>query len=249
MIDTAKLLSIFKPCGAGQEQGVTAIVGEFERRKMTDMRDLSYMLATAYWETDKTMQPIEEYGKGRGRAYGAPDPRTGLVYFGRGLVQLTWYDNYLKMGRALGIDLVRNPELALQMGWAVQIMFEGMIHGMFTGVRLHDYFNSNRTDFYNARRIINGIDCAAEIESIARRFYSALGGPSYQRILMRGMRGDDVKEVQQALVRAGYSIGPAGADGDFGRATETAVVEFQRDHGLDVDGEVGNDTRKGLKIA
>jgi hypothetical protein len=35
------------------------------------------------------MQPIEEYGKGRGMPYGKPDPTTGQVYYGRGFVQLT----------------------------------------------------------------------------------------------------------------------------------------------------------------
>ena len=35
-----------------------------------DLRWLAYMLATTFHETARTMQPIEEYGKGKGKTYG-----------------------------------------------------------------------------------------------------------------------------------------------------------------------------------
>ncbi len=38
------------------------------------------------------MQPIEEYGRGKGRKYGAPAGPYGKIYFGRGYVQLTWLE-------------------------------------------------------------------------------------------------------------------------------------------------------------
>ena len=44
-----------------------------------------------------------------------------------------------------------------------------------------------------------------------------------QRTLRRGDKGEDVKELQLKLLAHGYSVGPDGADGDFGRNTETAV--------------------------
>lgn len=59
------------------------------------------------------------------------------------------------------------------------------------------------------------------------------------RVLKNGMSGADVKELQLALIRLGYDCGKWGADGEFGDATEMAVKSFQRDHGLDVDGEAG----------
>lgn len=59
------------------------------------------------------------------------------------------------------------------------------------------------------------------------------------RILKNGCEGADVKELQLALIKLGYDCGKWGADGDFGDATEMAVKSFQRDHGLDVDGEAG----------
>ena len=64
--------------------------------------------------------------------------------------------------------------------------------------------------------------------------------------LRRGSKGDSVKECQTLLEKAGYSVGPCGIDGDFGRATLAAVKAFQSDHGLVVDGIVGPKTRKEL---
>ena len=59
------------------------------------------------------------------------------------------------------------------------------------------------------------------------------------RILRNGDRGEDVREMQEGLVALGYDLGRYGVDGDFGDATEMAVKEFQRDHGLEPDGEFG----------
>ena len=120
------------------------------------------------------MQPIEEFGKGAGRTYGAPDPRTGLAYYGRGLVQLTWLANYLKAGTKLGVDLVYHPELALRPDIAAQILFRGMIEGWFTGRKLADYFGPGHSDPVGARHIINGVDCAALIAGYYSYFLAAL---------------------------------------------------------------------------
>lgn len=147
---------------------------ESEERCEKDDRHLAYAFATAFHETDKKMQAIEEYGAGKGKKYGKPDPRTGKVYFGRGLVQITWYENYDKMGKLLGIDLVNNPHLALNIDIATKIMFEGMYLGIFTGKKLSDYFNSTNEDWYNARRIINSTDKASLIAGYGKKFYAAL---------------------------------------------------------------------------
>ena len=44
----------------------------------------------------------------------------------------------------------------------------------YTGVSLENYFNANTEDPFNARRIINGLDCAKLIEGNYRKFLSAL---------------------------------------------------------------------------
>ena len=131
------------------------------------LRQAAYMLATAKHETANTFAPIEEYGKGKGLPYGQPDPVTGLVYFGRGYVQLTWARNYKSMGKALNLPLFLHPDLALRYDVAYKIMSYGMTHGTFTGVALSRYINEGKTDYLNARKIINGTDKADLIAGYA----------------------------------------------------------------------------------
>jgi hypothetical protein len=65
--------------------------------------------------------------------------------------------------------------------------------------------------------------------------------------LRAGESGDGVLAVQQALVRLGYDTG--GTDGDFGPATQAAVVAFQTSEGLTADGVVGPETLAALAAA
>jgi len=142
-----------------------------------DRRWLAYILATTYHETARTMQPIEEYGKGRGLSYGKPDPITGKTYYGRGYVQLTWKFNYENMGNVFGVDLINKPELASEPDLAMKICFYGMSKGSFTGRRLSQYFNEVSADWLNARKIINRMDKAELIASYAKVFHQALTPP------------------------------------------------------------------------
>jgi putative chitinase len=113
-----------------QVDGMNAILDGWEAKYTADDdRWLAYALATTYHETDQHMQPINEYGKGRGMPYGKADPTTGQVYYGRGFVQLTWERNYETMSDLLGIDFVHHPDLALELDNATNIMFQGPVHG------------------------------------------------------------------------------------------------------------------------
>lgn len=158
-----------------QVEGLEAILDRWEKEHGTDDdRWLAYMLATAHHETDRKFQAIEEYGKGQGRPYGVTDPATGKKYYGRGLVQLTWKDNYRKMGNVFEVDLVKNPEKVLDLDLSVKIMFYGMTHGSFTGKKLSAYFSPSKSEWVNARRIINGLDKANLIAGYGKQFYAAI---------------------------------------------------------------------------
>lgn len=159
-----------------QVDGMSVILKYWESNpaEYNDLRWLAYILATDFHETAQTMQPIPEYGHGRGYAYGRPDPATGQVYYGRGLVQLTWKENYEKFGQLLHLDLLRHPDLALELGPATEIIFYGMINGSFTGRKLADYFNSQTCDWVHARQIVNGMDRAELIAGYGRQFYAAI---------------------------------------------------------------------------
>ena len=160
--------------GPGQIAGLDAILSEWENRGGGDTRQLAYMLATAFLETNHTMQPVRE-------AYWLSEAwrKTHLRYFpwyGRGLVQLTWQQNYTKADRllSLGGAQVANPDLALSPAVAVRIMFDGMAQGWFTGKKLSDFILGGLCSYEGARRIINGTDRAAECAGYARTFEAAL---------------------------------------------------------------------------
>lgn len=159
---------------------------------------LAYCLGTVYHECSykkddvfyRSMQPVEEIGKGRRHDYGKklkygngtrkriayafPDK----FYYGRGYVQLTWFELYDKLGKILKVDLLNNPEMALGKELAAEIMFTGMKDGLFTGKRLSFFFTEKRSDWVKARSIINGNDKAEEIAEYAKLFHKALLKPS-----------------------------------------------------------------------
>lgn len=64
--------------------------------------------------------------------------------------------------------------------------------------------------------------------------------------LKRGSKGAAVQLLQTRLMQAGYSVGDSGADGIFGKATQAAVVKYQLDNCLAMDGVVGPRTWKAL---
>ncbi|MFK4190245.1 peptidoglycan-binding protein [Streptomyces sparsogenes] len=73
------------------------------------------------------------------------------------------------------------------------------------------------------------------------RYYSGTALTQYRD------KGDRVRQVQCVLKARGYDIGSGGEDGDFGVDTRDAVKSFQRDHNLNVDGQVGEDTWSALR--
>lgn len=60
------------------------------------------------------------------------------------------------------------------------------------------------------------------------------------RTLKRGMKGTDVKQLQEYLNHLKCNCGEA--DGDFGSKTENGVKDFQKKNNLEVDGIVGKNT-------
>lgn len=65
--------------------------------------------------------------------------------------------------------------------------------------------------------------------------------------LMRGDNGQEVKTMQENLIKLNYSCGSYGADGDFGYGTESALKAFQRSNGLVADGLYGSVSKSKME--
>lgn len=189
MMDRAKFYAALRKRGSGvfgtslsqaQVKGMEGILNEAEKRK-TPLKWLAYMLSTTYHETAHTMQPIRERGgpkyfrryEGRGDL-GNLRAGDGVKFHGRGFVQITGRRNYADWTNRIDIDLINNPDRALELGIATQILFDGMEFGTFTGKRLSDY-----TDYAPMRRIINGMDRASDLAGYAVAFEKALREAGY----------------------------------------------------------------------
>ena len=159
-------------------------------QRIQDLRWFAYFLATCWWETAHTFLPVREGGLGAGRTYGKPRPfkdETGRpfenVYYGRGYVQLTWYDNYKQMDQqlALGELLEQSPDKAMDPPVAYRIMSIGVREGLFGShyvqvpppgypqakktahgyripAKLGDFIVAGQCDYYHARLCVNPYD-------------------------------------------------------------------------------------------
>lgn len=143
-------------------------------------------LERRYWD--------DAYGGRLGNRRGTSDAAN---YRGRGFVQLTGRTNYEKMTKKLNsegftytldgvewgkdqpIDLLANPtHVNRHKELAARCLVDGMMEGTFTGAALGQYVNNNRTDFYNARAVVNGDKRTngRSIERTARTYAGALSG-------------------------------------------------------------------------
>ena len=144
---------------------------------------------------------IRKYGSQTkvGKGLGNDTPNEGAVYAGRGYSQVTGESNYEyqeKVIRAEYPDVVsrfekrtgrkfdltvgdqpndaNDPDNMLDAEIAYCSMSVSMRKGLYTGVGLKKYIHGNVCDFFNSRKIINGLDCAEKIAVYADKFLNCL---------------------------------------------------------------------------
>jgi predicted chitinase len=217
MYDLATLFTYLRKAPFGgrisqrQVEGIKNIIQAWEDHAEKDNNKLAYVLATAFHETAATMQPVREgLAKSDSSAqkilakyrYSQPDqvskgkntlPKTGKAYYGRGYVQITWADNYLRLGTRLGVPLHENPELALDPQISAKILVIGMLEGLFTTKKLSQYFSVKTENPEGARAIVNGKDKAALIASYYVQFKGALDAADTDTEMPEGIKPEAAK--------------------------------------------------------
>lgn len=196
-LDKAKFFNAVRPLfgklTAAQVVGMEIILA-YCTANAVSRQHTAYMLATVFHETAKWMAPIREGARRYGPNYSDASARNavavavgkGLIsynyalpnaagnsFYGRGLVQITHEDNYIRLGAAIGENLVDYPDVTLEWPAALKIMHYGMRDGLFTGKKLSDF-----EGFYSMRSIINGDTkkYGSTIAGYADTFYAALDG-------------------------------------------------------------------------
>jgi peptidoglycan hydrolase-like protein with peptidoglycan-binding domain/predicted chitinase len=243
--------------GMTRDENVELIVKTALEYGITDKRQIAYMLATTQHETGN-FRDTDEQGSQARADHGD--------YIGRGYAQLTHRGNYQKFDDLLGLNgkLVNDPDLASRDAkLSAQVLVIGSEYGLFTGVGLPKYINSQDTDYFNARRVINGTDVADKIAGYAKDWEQKLqgvidkvsqggiehklmpGSPLRDGSLSLDEQGPEVSRLQDALNKNGANLKP---DGDFGQGTEAAVKEYQSRHKITPTGIAGPETLKSLGI-
>lgn len=145
-----------------------AIIAEAKKRNVL-RNQLAYILATTYHETAHTMKPIKEKDN-EAKTY--LKNKKYYPWYGRGYVQITWEYNYKQYG-------ITNPDDALIPEVAMNILFDGMLEGKFTGKRLDRYVNLQKSNFASARQVVNKLDQYVLIAKYAREYDAQLKAMGY----------------------------------------------------------------------
>lgn len=177
---------LFGRLAAKQVSGMEAKLKAFKEAGLP-LSHAAYAMATSYHETAKRMQPVKE-----GLTLSDTWRKKNLRYYpwyGRGDVQLTWEENYIKADKKLGLGgaLISNLDLALDPDISAEIMVQGMVEGWFSGDKKGRHTMARHmpnpeasfAQFKNARRIINIMDKAELIAGYAIKFQSALRKAGY----------------------------------------------------------------------
>lgn len=237
----------------------SVLAATLDKYEINTRNRIAHFLAQTCHESDQ-FHALEEYASGEayeGRVdLGNTEPGDGPRYKGRGLIQLTGRANYARVGDALGLDLIGQPGLAAQPVHALQVACEywkehdiNAAADLDTVVRVTRLINGG-TNGLAERAMLTGRAKAAVLTTVAATQIGNVRAPGAPPLvhptLYRGcVNPSGVIHLQSLLRHHGWTR--LALDGDFGAATEMAVMDFQEVEELDIDGIVGLDTWGALE--
>lgn len=196
---------------------------------------------------NKVKEANAAYGDRMGNERDGTNDDDGWRFRGGGMIQVTGRDSYERAGRAIGVDLGAHPELIEDASVSLQAACWEM----------SQFLPQCDLGKRGWRAVCNGINRG----SIASRFdpigwgdrqdwYAKVcrvigaDGASDDSNLRIGDRGGTILAAQQRLAELGYAAGAA--DGIFGSRTRAAVLVFQAENNLTIDGKIGPETVAAL---
>lgn len=172
----------------------------------------------------------------------------GKRYRGRGLIQTTGRANYREATTDIQAIDPSAPDFE-----AEPLKLEEFPWALLSGVSYWRRRNINRyadaDDIVAVTRAINGgtnglADRGNYLRKTKAIWMADRPSTNSDPVLKRGDNGNSVRDLQSSLVEAGFRLL---VDGDFGKNTVEAVIEFQRSRGVKADGVVGPLTWAALR--
>lgn len=185
----------FSTSSGNASRHIPIIMDALAKEGITDRAQVAYVLATVHRETS-----FVNFTEGST----AMASSGGTAYYGRGYVQLTHKDAYVKataMLRAKGfnVDLVKNPELAANPKYAAPILAYGMKTGNLygDGMNLGKCAGGGKIDWVSCRRIVNDGDKASTIAAAAKVYYDALPASTAAPVTGAPAQGSGAQQCQK----------------------------------------------------
>lgn len=194
-----------------QVAGMEGIIDAFDATGDGSDKTLAYAMATAFHETGKRMVPVREgFAKTdaqarrivAGRRYG--QVVNGHVFYGRGLVQMTWADNYKASSADAGVNLYNNPDAMLDPVISARVLIRGLMDGRWNAAKkgIAAYLPDNGTDdLMGARRTVNITDRWEMIGGYYQAFLAAVRAAGGVNAAVPKPSTDTNTEAIRALVQ------------------------------------------------
>lgn len=204
-----------------------------------NLSQIANALAQIKHETAHSFQPVEEgYYLGTSeRVKGFQKSLRYYPHFGRGDIQLTWFDNYRKMDALIRqyfpeivagynriyttqFNLKDHPEQALDGKISFCVFTIGMHKGTFTGQTLNAHTGGREVDHFNARSIVNGDKHRKTSSGIKIGDVIARDALKFEEILRASKISEDFENLKESEINLKIPTAVAVHDS----ATQSPVV-------------------------